>query len=104
MSVSNEISLLYEHFYKRLDSNSQLYDLRNTKLKSDYFMVFFQVTVGKHEINDSIKSVFFSTKTRNALYWVLDFVENFYISRLKDTRNQMMKTEQLISEFLQKQI
>ncbi len=62
MSVSNEISLLYEHFYKRLDSNSQLYDLRNTKLKSDYFMVFFQVTVGKHEINDSIKSVFFSTK------------------------------------------
>ena len=23
MSVSNEISLLYEHFYKRLDTNSQ---------------------------------------------------------------------------------
>ena len=104
MSVSNEISVLYEHFYKRLDTNSQIYDLRNQKLKSDYFMEFFQVTVGKQEISDSIKSVFFSTKTRNALYWVLDFVENFYISRLKDTRNQMMKTEQLISEFLQKQI
>jgi len=104
MSVSNEISLLYEHFYKRLDTNSQIYDLRNQKLKSDYFMEFFQVTVGKQEINDSIKSVFFSTKTRNALYWILEFVENFYIYRLKDTRNQMLKTEQLISEFLQEQI
>jgi len=104
MSVSNEISLLYEHFYKRLDANSQIYDLRNTKLKSDYFMEFFQVTVGKQEINDSIKSVFFSTKTRNALYWILEFVENFYIYRLKDTRNQMLKTEQLISEFLHQQI
>ena len=104
MSVSNEISLLYEHFYKRLDTNSQLYDLRNQKLKSDYFMDFFQVTVGKQEISDSIKSVFFSTKTKNALYWILEFVENFYINRLKDTRNQMLKTEQIISEFLQEQI
>ena len=101
MSVSNEISLLYEHFYKRLDTNSQIYDLRNQKLKSDYFMDFFQVTVGKQEISDSIKSVFFSTKTRNALYWILEFVENFYIYRLKDTKNQMLKTEQLISDFLQ---
>ena len=101
MSVSNEISVLYEHFYKRLDTNSQIYDLRNQKLKSDYFMEFFQVTVGKQEISDSIKSVFFSTKTRNALYWILEFVENFYIYRLKDTKNQMLKTEQLISEFLQ---
>ena len=101
MSVSNEISVLYEHFYKRLDTNSQIYDLRNQKLKSDYFMEFFQVTVGKQEISDSIKLVFFSTKTRNALYWILEFVENFYIYRLKDTKNQMLKTEQLISEFLQ---
>ncbi len=103
MSVSNEISVLYEHFYKRLDTNSQIYDLRNQKLKSDYFMEFFQVTVGKQEISDSIKSVFFSTKTRNALYWILEFVENFYIYRLKDTKNQMLKTEQLISDFLQYQ-
>jgi len=103
MSVSNEISVLYEHFYKRLDANSQIYDLRNQKLKSDYFMEFFQVTVGKQEISDSIKSVFFSTKTRNALYWILEFVENFYIYRLKDTKNQMLKTEQLISYFLQYQ-
>ena len=103
MSVSNEISVLYEHFYKRLDANSQIYDLRNQKLKSDYFMEFFQVTVGKQEISDSIKSVFFSTKTRNALYWILEFVENFYIYRLKDTKNQMLKTEQLISDFLQYQ-
>ena len=104
MSVSNEISVLYEHFYKRLDTNSQIYDLRNQKLKSDYFMEFFQVTVGKQEISDSIKSVFFSTKTRNALYWILEFVEKFYIYRLKDTRNQMLKTEQIISEFLHEQI
>jgi len=41
LNLSNEIALLYEHFYKRLNANSQLYDFRNQKLKSDYFMDFF---------------------------------------------------------------
>tara|TARA_Y100000815_G_scaffold258958_1_gene268924 strand:- start:172 stop:849 length:678 start_codon:yes stop_codon:yes gene_type:complete len=100
VNLSNEISLLYEHFYKRLDANSELYDFRNQKLKSDYFMDFFQITVGGHKFNDSTKEIFLSAETRNALYWILEFVEKFYIFRLKDTKDQMLKTKVLISGFL----
>ena len=100
INLSNEISQLYEHFYKRLDANSELYDFRNQKLKSDYFMNFFQITVGGRKIDDLSKEIFFSANTRNALYWILEFVENFYILRLNDTKNQMIKTEMLISNFL----
>ena len=102
INLSNEISLLYEHFYKRLDANSELYDFRNQKLKSDYFMDFFQITVGGQKIDDTSKELFFSAKTRNALYWILEFVESFYVLRLNDTKNQMLKTEMLISNFLSK--
>ena len=42
MAISNEISLLYEHFYKRLDTNSNLYDLRLQKLKKRLFHRFLQ--------------------------------------------------------------
>jgi|TARA_B110000263_G_C15157558_1_gene440846 hypothetical protein len=102
LNLSNEIALLYEHFYKRLNANSQLYDFRNQKLKSDYFMDFFSITVGGHRINDLTKEIFMSVETRNALYWMLEFVENFYIFRLEDTKNQMEKTKLLISSFLTK--
>lgn len=65
-------------------------------------MDFFQITVGGQKIDDTSKDIFFSANTRNALYWILEFVESFYILRLNDTKNQMLKTEMLISNFLSK--
>ena len=100
MKLTNEITLLYEHYYKRLDSNSEIYDIRNSKLKSDYFMPFYSVTVGKNEFSDKHKEIFYSSELGNSLYWILEFVENYYIKRLEDTKGQMLKTEALIAENL----
>ena len=100
MNLTNEITLLYEHYYKRLDSNSEIYDIRNSKLKSDYFMPFYSVTVGKNEFSDKHKEIFYSSELGNSLYWILEFVENYYIKRLADTRKQMLKTEAMITKNL----
>ena len=100
MNLTNEITLLYEHYYKRLDSNSEIYDIRNSKLNSDYFMPFYCVTVGKNEFSDKHKKIFYSSELGNSLYWILEFVENYYIKRLEDTKEQMLKTEALIAKNL----
>ena len=100
MDLTNEITLLYEHYYQRLDSNSEIYDIRNSKLKSDYFMPFYSVTVGKNKFSEIHKRIFYSSELGNSLYWILEFVENYYIKRLEDTRKQMLKTEAMITKNL----
>ena len=100
MDLTNEITLLYEHYYQRLDSNSEIYDIRNSKLKSDYFMPFYSVTVGKNEFSEIHKTIFYSSELGNSLYWILEFVENYYIKRLADTRKQRLKTEAMITKNL----
>ena len=100
MDLTNEITLLYEHYYQRLDSNSEIYDIRNSKLKSDYFMPFYSVTDGKNEFSEIHKTTFYSSELGNSLYWILEFVENYYIKRLADTRKQMLKTEAMITKNL----
>ena len=92
-NISNEISLLYEHFYKRLDTNSEIYDQRLQILKRDYFIDFYSLIHGKNVFNENTRSIFLSDKMENAMYWILDYVENFYTNRLSDTRIQMINTK-----------
>tara|TARA_B100000686_G_C16595257_1_gene865632 strand:+ start:369 stop:1061 length:693 start_codon:yes stop_codon:yes gene_type:complete len=100
MDISNEISLLYEHFYKRLDTNSQIYDQRLQILKSSYFIDFYSLIHGDNNFNQNTRSLFLSDRMQNALYWILDYVENFYINRLTETRSQMINTMNSINGYL----
>ena len=104
MAISNEISLLYEHFYKRLDTNSNLYDLRLQKLKSDYFIDFYSLVHGTKTFDKNTLNILYSDKLQNALYWILDYVENFYLKRLGDTKEQMKITKRSIDNYLQKKL
>ena len=99
-NISNEISLLYEHFYKRLDTNSEIYDQRLQILKRDYFIDFYSLIHGKNVFNENTRSIFLSDKMENAMYWILDYVENFYTNRLSDTRIQMINTKNSIDRHL----
>ena len=99
-NISNEISLLYEHFYKRLDTNSEIYDQRLQILKRDYFIDFYSLIHGKNIFNENTRSIFLSDKMENAMYWILDYVENFYTNRLSDTRIQMINTKNSIDRHL----
>ena len=104
MSISNEISLLYEHFYKRLDTNSNLYDLRLQKLKSDYFIDFYSLVHGTKTFDQKTLDILYSDRLQNALYWILDYVENFYLKRLGDTKEQMKVTKRSIDNYLKKKV
>ena len=99
-NISSEISLLYEHFYKRLDTNSEIYDQRLQILKRDYFIDFYSLIHGKNVFNENTRSIFLSDKMENAMYWILDYVENFYTNRLSDTRIQMINTKNSIDRHL----
>jgi len=99
-NISNEISLLYEHFYKRLDTNSEIYDQRLQILKRDYFIDFYSLIHGKNIFNENTRSIFLSDKMENAMYWILDYVENFYTNRLSDARIQMINTKNSIDKHL----
>lgn len=99
-NISNEISLLYEHFYKRLDTNSEIYDQRLQILKRDYFIDFYSLIHGKNVFNENTRSIFLSDKMENAMYWILDYVENFYTNRLSDARIQMINTKNSIDKHL----
>ena len=101
-NISNEISLLYEHFYKRLDTNSEIYDQRLQILKRDYFIDFYSLIHGKNVFNENTRSIFLSDKMENAMYWILDYVENFYTNRLSDTRIQMINTKISIDKHLKR--
>ena len=99
-NISNEISLLYEHFYKRLDTNSEIYDQRLQILKKDYFIDFYSLIHGKNVFTENTQSIFLSDKMENAMFWILDYVENFYANRLSDTRFQMINTKNSIDKHL----
>ena len=63
-------------------------------------MPFYSVTVGKNKFSEIHKRIFYSSELGNSLYWILEFVENYYIKRLEDTRKQMLKTEAMITKNL----
>ena len=100
--ISNEISLLYEHFYKRLDTNSDIFDQRLQILKKDYFIDFYSLIHGKNVFDQNTREKFLSDRMENAMYWILDYVENFYADRLNDTRLQMINTIDSIDAHLSK--
>ena len=100
MKISNEIALLYEHYYKRLDVNSLIYDKRMHELRADHLFQFSRFISGIDKFDPATKSLFLSMQTRNALYWILGFAKNNYTSRLNETRSQMIKAESTIDQYL----
>ena len=100
LKISKEISLLYEHFYKRLDVNSLIYDKRMHEFRSDHFFQFLRFANEEEVFDLNTKSVFLSLNTRNALYWILNFADYNYISRLNETKEQMLKANNIIINYL----
>ena len=101
MSISNEISLLYEHYYKRLNANSDIWDDRMLKFKGEHIIEFYSAISDTTGINDpEIKTAYYNKELKNALYWILEYPKKLYINRLLDTRHQMIVTENKIEEYL----
>ena len=101
MSISNEISLLYEHYYKRLNTNSDIWDNRMQKFKGEHIIEFYSAFSDSTGINDpEIKTAYYNKGLKNALYWILEYPKKLYINRLLETRHQMIVTINKIEEYL----
>jgi hypothetical protein len=101
MAISNEISLLYEHYYKRLNTNSDIWDNRMQKFKGEHIIEFYYAFSDSTGINDpEIKIAYYNKDLKNALYWILEYPKKIYINRLLETQQQMIVTINKIEEYL----
>ena len=95
--IIEEVSLLYEHYFTRLYLNGDLFDERMMNFKKNHAFPFFKPYYTKSDVDTmSLKKYFFSDKFHNGILLVHDFRKNFYLNRLNDTRDQLMKVNELL--------
>ena len=99
--IISEISLLYEHFYKRLTLNGDILDQRISDFNRLYSINFFKPIYNQTGVDTTkLKNYFFSDEFHNGLLIFHDFRSTNYISRLKQTMDQIKKVDNLLDTFL----
>ena len=99
--IVSEISLLYEHFYKRLTLNGDILDQRISDFDRFYSINFFKPIYNQPSVDTTkLKKYFFSDEFHNGLLIFHDFRSTNYISRLNQTLTQMKKVDNLLNDFL----
>jgi hypothetical protein len=99
--IISEISLLYEHFYKRLTLNGDILDQRISDFNRLYSIKFFKPIYNQTGIDTfNLKNYFFSDEFHNGLLIFHDFRSTNYISRLNQTMNQIKKVDNLLDNLL----
>jgi len=103
-SLTDEISLLYEHYLKRLELNGDLFDMRGRDFEKDYAMPFFKARFNQNNIDKTyLKSHFFSKDFHNGMLYLHDFRDPHYIDRLNDTYEQLLKVKRNLENSLLKE-
>ena len=99
--IISEISLLYEHFYKRLTLNGDILDERISDFNRLYSIEFFKPIYKQTGVDTlKLKNYFFSDKFHNGLLIFHDFRSTNYMSRLSQTMNQIKKVDLLLDNLL----
>ena len=99
--IISEISLLYEHFYKRLTLNGDILDERISDFNRIYSINFFKPIYKQTGVDSvKLKNYFFSDEFHNGLLIFHDFRSTNYISRLNQTMNQIKKVDSLLDNLL----
>lgn len=100
-NIVSEISLLYEHFYKRLTLNGDILDQRIADFNKLYAIKFFKPIYNQTEVDTiKLKKYFFSDEFHNGLLIFHDFRNTNYMSRLNQTMNQIKKVDNLLDDLL----
>ena len=96
----SKISNLYEHYYKRLVLNGDLLDQRSTVFGKEHSFIFYRPLYKQTNIDTSaIKEYFLSHEFHNGLLRFHDFRKRFYLLRLRDTKNQMIKVDSILTGY-----
>ena len=98
--VSNEISKLYEHYYKRLSLNGDLLDQRGVDFNRGYSIQFYRAIYNQNNIDTvGLKEYFYSKEFHNGLLRNYHFRKVFYMKRLFQTREQMVKVSKYLDNY-----
>ena len=95
-----EISKLYDHYYERLNINSDVYD----KVGLDFFNSFLHRNIGytrdvpNFDKNEILK--FYSSKLFISEMGIFNRRVSFYLARLSETNNQLLIVKKQLEQYL----
>lgn len=101
--ITQKVSKLYEHYYKRLVLNGDLIDQRSEAFDREHALEFFKPGYNAANIDTtSIKKYFFGNRFHNGLLLYHDFRKRNYLARLNDTKIILSETDLIFNLFFEK--
>jgi len=101
--ITQKVSKLYEHYYKRLVLNGDLIDQRSEAFDREHALEFFKPGYNATNIDSAyIKKYFFGNKFHNGLLLFHDFRKRNYLKRLNDTKLVLIEVDLIFKSFFSK--
>jgi hypothetical protein len=93
-SLVRQLSRLYEHFFVRLKLNGDILDKQAFEFTGNHSKKFNKAKFKQSSIDTlSLTKYFFSDDFHNGLLGTYEIRKNYYMNRLKDTREQLHKVK-----------
>jgi|TARA_B110001454_G_scaffold64529_1_gene62661 hypothetical protein len=103
--ITQKVSKLYEHYYKRLVLNGDLIDQRSEAFDREHALEFFKASYNATNIDSaSIKKYFFGNKFHNGLLLYHNFRKRNYLKRLNDTKLVLLEVDSIFKSFFSKPV
>ena len=101
--ITQKVSKLYEHYYKRLVLNGDLIDQRSEAFDREHALEFFKPGYNATNIDSAyIEKYFFGNKFHNGLLLFHDFRKRNYLKRLNDTKLVLIEVDLIFKSFFSK--
>ena len=93
-SLVRNISLLYEHYFIRLNLNGEILDKKAFEFSSEHSMHFNKARFNQQKVDTlGLNKYFFSNDFHNGLLGAYEIRKDYYMKRLDDTKNQLHKVK-----------
>ena len=93
-TLVRNISLLYEHFFVRLNLNGDILDQKAFEFNSKHSINFNKAIFKQQKVDTlGLSKYFFSNDFHNGLLSAYEIRKDYYMKRLDDTRNQLYKVK-----------
>ena len=93
-SLVRQLSRLYEHFFVRLKLNGDILDKQAFEFTGNHTKKFNKAKFKQSSVDTlSLTKYFFSDDFHNGLLGTYEIRKNYYLNRLKDTKDQLDKVK-----------
>ena len=95
-TLVRNISLLYEHYFIRLNLNGDILDKKAFEFNSKHSINFNKAIFKQQKVDTlGLSKYFFSNDFHNGLLSAYEIRKDYYMKRLDDTRNQLYKVKSI---------